>query len=244
VALRSYALSDTYIVGYGRPDYENKAESISRRTHEDQSAGYYVVSYDFLNVRATRSASAAKKGKLDKGELVRVSEVKNGWGKIEYKSATAYISLEYADFVTPSTHKISYMSEGKTLFSREFRSTDAPVVASFTPEREGYEFLGWEDATRVPYASGTPLPAAELSLAAVWRELPVTEEAEGENGENEGNMQNGMENSVPSPEMPPLSLPSAGTRDFTLASRIASAVTGVLGLLALAAWYAWRRKAK
>ena len=137
VALRSYALSDTYIVGYGRPDYENKGESISRRTHEDRSAGYYVVSYDFLNVRATTSASGAKKGQLAKGELVRVSEVKNGWGKIEYKGATAYISLEYADFVTPSAHKISYMSEGKTLFSREFRSTDAPVVASFTPEREG-----------------------------------------------------------------------------------------------------------
>ena len=67
VALRSYALSDTYIVGYGRPDYENKGESISRRTHEDRSAGYYVVSYDFLNVRATTSASGAKKGQLAKG---------------------------------------------------------------------------------------------------------------------------------------------------------------------------------
>ena len=142
VALRDYALGDTYIVGYGRPQYESGTKGISRTVHEDVSAGYYIVTYDFLNVRAARSASATKKGSLAKGEMVRVSEVKNGWGRIEYKGGVAYVSLEYADFVAPSTHTVSYQSEGKTLLATDFFSTEKQTVSALVPEREGYEFLG------------------------------------------------------------------------------------------------------
>ena len=240
VALRSYALTDTYIVGYGRPAYENKGQSLSRTAHEDRSAGYYVVTYDFLNVRASRSSSGAKKGQLDKGEMVHVSEVKNGWGRIEYKGATAYISLEYADFVTPSKHRVLYVSEGKTLLSRELWSTDTPTVASFTPEREGYEFLGWRDGDGMEYKAAQALPAEDLTLTAVWREIPpsVVEEEEESPPED-------TETLLPLPDEAPDSgnngVLTPQTPDYALAEAIAALLTFLIacawgGLL----W--WRKK--
>lgn len=242
VALRSYALSDTYIVGYGRPNYKNQGQAASRRTHEDKSAGHYVVSYDFLNVRAARNASAAKKGQLDKGELVLVSEVKNGWGRIEYKGATAYISLEYADFVTPSRHRITYESEGRTLLSREFWSTDAPTVAALTPEREGYEFLGWQDADGKEYVAAQALPVTDLVLTARWREIPPPAPEEGTDEPDSGtDAFPPAGEDAPAPDIIPPSALMPQAPDYTLASRIA----GVIVFLVTAAWigvWVWRNK--
>ncbi len=246
VALRNYALTDTYIVGYGRPDYQTRGQSISRRTHEDQSAGYYVVSYDFLNVRAASSTAATKKGQLKKGELVRVSEIKNGWGRIDYDGGVAYISLDYADFVTPSTHTVSYVSEGKTLFSRDFLSTDQVTVSAFTPEREGYEFLGWRDSTDQAYEVAQALPTADLVLTAVWREIPLPPPQEvpedtPEDGDGEAPPPAGES----SPEDEPTPLPPSAlvpeVRDYTLASRIAGGITALLSSAWIGAWV-WLRK--
>ena len=240
VTLRDYALSDTYIVGYGRPDYENKAQTPSRRAHEDGSAGYYVVTYDFLNVRAKSSSAAAKKGQLKKGEMVRVSEVEGGWGRIEYAGGVAYISLDYADFVTPSTHTVSYVSEGKTLHSRDFFSTDKAVVASFTPEREGYEFLGWRDSSDGAYEAAQALPLRDLVLTATWREIPPAVEPEPAPDADGEAAPPGTESVPESAPLPP-SVLVPEERDFTLASRIA----GVLTVLVCGTWigvWIWLRK--
>lgn len=247
VSLRDYALSDTYIVGYGRPVYQNQGKSVSRRMHEDKAPGHYVVTYDFLNVRAAQSAASAKKGSLRQGEMMQVLEIKNGWGRILYGGAEAFVSLDYADFVAPSLHKITYVSEGKTLLDREFFSTDGEKVASFTPEREGYDFLGWEDEGGASYAGGDAIPAAKTVLTAVWRELPPPAPPETGDGENEGNAGNGMENEEnvsPSPDVyPPLVLPESGSlRDFSPASRVASIIVGVLAAAAVGAWYLLRKR--
>lgn len=235
VALRDYALSDTYIVGYGRPQYQNGSKGIQRTAHEDQSAGYYVVTYDFLNVRAARSSTAAKKGSLSKGELVRVQEVKNGWGRIEYQGGVAYVSLEYADFVSPSTHTLSYRSEGKTLLTTPFFSTDKHTVAAFVPERKGYEFLGWQDVQSNTYQSGAAVGAEDLVLTATWRELPppVQEDVtdtDTDTPPREESVQEGASGITPPSALAPQE------RDFTLASRIAGAIV----LLIACAWIGTR----
>ncbi len=235
VALRDYALGDTYIVGYGRPEYENGTKGILRTVHEDASAGYYIVTYDFLNVRAAANASSAKKGSLKKGEMVRVREIKNGWGRIDYNGATAYVSLEYADFVAPSAHTVSYQSEGKTLLSTDFFSTDKQTVAAFLPEREGYEFLGWQDGAHKEYESGDLLGAESVVLSAVWREIPpVQEDTEnGDTGETDIPVQGpGVEGDAPlSPQVTSFKIPTI--------------VAGVISFLIAAAWigtWLWSRK--
>ncbi len=247
VALRNYALSDTYIVGYGRPQYENGSKGIARTAHEDTSAGYYVVTYDFLNVRGARSASAAKKGSLKKGEVVRVGEIKGGWGRIEYKGNEAYISLEYADFVAPSTHTVTYKSEGKTLHATSFFSTDGQTVAAFTPEREGYEFVGWQDAAQREYQSGAAIGAEDLVLTAVWKELPpppVEESPEEIPGD-------GLNDAPPDGESVPESAPEALPPDALAPQspdfKVASLVAGILSFLVAGAWigvFAWQKYKK
>ncbi len=242
VALRDYALGDTYIVGYGRPQYQNGTKGILRTAHEDQSAGHYIVTYDFLNVRAASSSSSAKKGSLSKGDMVRVREVKNGWGRIEYKGDVAYISLDYADFVAPSSHTLSYRSEGKTIHSAAFFSTDGHKVAAFTPEREGYEFVGWQDVQQKEYQSGAAVGAEDLVLSAVWRELPPPPPPVEENPEDipvdiPGD---GMSDAPPTGESVPESIPDALPPD-ALAPQDpdlegAALAAGILTFLVAAAW--------
>ncbi|MBE6629643.1 MAG: CHAP domain-containing protein [Ruminococcaceae bacterium] len=256
VALRNYALTDSYIVGYGRPAYEKTASAISRTKHEDVTAGYYVVTYDFLNVRGAANASSTKKGQLDEGELIRVSAVKNGWGRIEYQGKEAYVSLEYADFVAPASHTVTYVSEGKTLLKRDFFTTDAATVAPFTPEREGYSFVAWQDEAGRTFADAERLPAADLLLTAVWEKLPATEapsapeenippngiENEGEHTENEGGAdapllpEEGLLPVLPPPlvEVPP--------RDYTLAARVAGGIVALFSVALFAVWYKLRKK--
>lgn len=236
VALRDYALTDTYIVGYGRPQYENGAKGIARTVHEDKSAGHYIVTYDFLNVRAARSASAAKKGSLQKGELVRVSEVSNGWGRIDYKGGVAYISLEYADFVAPSKHVLSYESEGESLHTSAFFSTDGHTVSDLIPEREGYEFVGWQDVSQKEYQSGAPVGAEDLVLTAVWRELPPPPAEEApedipmdgvtEFPPTEGTVPEGAPEHLPPDALAPQA------PDFTVPTLVA----GILSFLVAGAW--------
>ena len=190
-------------------------------------------------MRAKGSSAADKKGQLKKGELVRVSKVENGWGRIEYEGDVAYISLDYADFVTPSTHTVSYVSEGKTLHSRDFFSTDKAVVASFTPEREGYEFLGWRDSSDGAYEAAQALPLRDLVLTATWREIPpVVEPEPAPDGEAAPPSTESAPESAPLP--PSVLVPEE--RDFTLASRIAGALTALVAALWFGVWIRLRKK--
>jgi hypothetical protein len=247
VALRDYALGDTYIVGYGRPQYKNGSKGILRTAHEDKSAGYYVVTYDFLNVRSADSSSSAKKGSLAKGAVVRVQNVENGWGRIEYKGGVGYVSLEYADFVAPSKHTLSYQSEGKTLLSTTFFSTDAQRVASFTPEREGYEFLGWKDVQEREYQGGAPVAAEDIVLSAMWRELPppppVEEEGETEESPPISEITPNTGGEITPDVLPPSAL-APQTPDFGVASVIAGVISFLVAALwiGLCYWLKWRKK--
>ena len=171
VALRDYDLSDTYIVGYGLPDYRGAAAP-DRAALEDTAAGWYVVAHEYLNVRTARSAVSAKRGVLYRGDLVRVTDAQNGWGQIVHEGKTAYISLRYADFVAPTTHSIRYVNEGQTVLEKSVFSTDTPTVTTYVPQRDGYAFAHWESADGAAYAGRDPLPAADLVLTAVWEEVP------------------------------------------------------------------------
>lgn len=178
VSLREYKLTDSYIVGYGKPQYKGASLDIKRTAHEDKSDGWYIVTYDFLNLRAERSAASPKKGELDRGEMVRITAIKNGWGALEYNGTTVYVSLDYADFVAPVSYTVTYFGEGNTLLEKAFYSTSAPFVAAFTPMREGYLFLHWQTEQGQTYHALDALPVGDLRLHAVWELIPVPEPPE------------------------------------------------------------------
>lgn len=179
VSLRDYALTDTYIVGYGKPKYGGIAAELSLTAAEDRVVGLYTVTYDFVNLRAGRSATSAKRGSLSRGALVEVTEIKDGWGKIEYKGKPAYVSLDYLDFTTPVFHTVSYDLGGigeNCPAAYSYLSHKSATVSEAQPIAEGYLFLGWQTPTGERVAAGDVLPQGSLQLTALWEEIPVVEE--------------------------------------------------------------------
>lgn len=239
VSLRNYALQDTYIVGYGLPQYGTR-ENIDRVRAEDNAAGVYAVTYDFLNVRAKASANAAKRGALDGGELVLVRSVKNGWGEIEYAGDIGYISLEYADFVAPFIHRVRYVSQGSEVLVTRHFSTDTPRVATLAPAREGYDFLHWE-SEGAHYAANAALPVGDRTLEAVFEERIVLMPPE----EELLDAPNGTEGEAES-VLPLLPDASAGEEapppSRALAARHAGVVSGMLAAAFLALWLLRRER--
>lgn len=179
VSLRDYALKDTYIVGYGKPVYRSSFSLPKTALEcEDKVVGWYTVTNDFLNIRASASTGAAKRGSLDKGDMVRIVSIKNGWGAFYYNGKLSYISLDYADFTSPSSYRVSYDAAGgkNAPTTVSYFSMENASVSAKEPTREGFLFLGWQDSTGKQYASGDPLPVADTALVAVWELIPVAEE--------------------------------------------------------------------
>lgn len=222
VALREYALTDTYIVGYGLPAYGTSA-GIDRQKAEDRAVGVYVVTYDFLNVRASATASAAKKGTLSHGALVRVKTLANGWGEIEYAGGVGYISLEYADFVAPYKYSIRYVANGREIHANTYYSTDVQHVSVLVPMRDGYDFLHWESEGNV-YEARDALPLGDHTLRAVWEERIVSDEPPLAVPDDDLPPSDVGEESIT--PLPPDVLPSAPSR--ALAARHAGVVSGLL----------------
>lgn len=199
VSLRDYKLTDAYIVGYGRPRYNSAVKlSKSALSVEDKASGFYTVTYDFLNVRSAASASSTKRGTLDKGDMVRVFEVKNGWGAFYYKDKIAYISLEHADFTSPLSYRVTYYANGGEGAPSGFSyfSIDTASADARTPTREGHYFVHWQDEAGRNYLAGAALPQGDLKLTAVWEPIPVTEVEPPEGGAPDDGItpETGMEN--------------------------------------------------
>ncbi|MBE6595480.1 MAG: CHAP domain-containing protein [Ruminococcaceae bacterium] len=174
VAARDYALTDTYIVGYGKPRYGGEALGESALSMEDAVAGFYVVTNSFLNVRAAATTSSKKLGSLSLGQVVAVTEIASGWGRISYGGSAAYISLDYADFVSPLQYTVQYQADEK-VWEDQYFSFDIQT-AQAAPEIAGSSFVGWEDAVGRRYGVGEALPAGDLKLTAVYEVLPVEPE--------------------------------------------------------------------
>ena len=179
VSLRDYALTDTYIVGYGKPKYGGTPLKKTALQLEDAATGLYVVTNDFLNVRATPSAIAAKRATLYRGALVEVKSIENGWGRITYGGGDAYISLDYADFATPVFYTVTYTAVNAENCppAASYFSFEQITASAVTPIRTGYRFLHWKGADGVLYAPGDALPRGDLSLEAVFEPLPIIEES-------------------------------------------------------------------
>ncbi len=242
VSLRDYALGNTYIVGYGRPNYRGERLPKSFLELEDTAGGWYTVTNSYLNVRSAPRATAALQGTLSRGDLLQVSSIENGWGRVVYRGKTAYISLDYADFTSPSLIRIRYTSEGEctnmpadvTYFSFEKQH-----AAGTAPRREGYLFVTWQAASGERFSLGDALPGEDLLLTAVWEVLPP-------DGEESAPPQDEPTPPAPQPPLTPDETPEAGGEGslaITPQNDRATVAAGIAsGLLATALGGAWLRQ--
>ena len=152
--------------------------------------------------------------------------------------------IEYADFVTPLSHTVRYVSEGKTLHEVRYYSTAHHAVSTLSPERDGYEFLHWSDASGKIYQAGERLPAGDGVLTAVFAELPEVPVAGSPVVESGGEQADHvMQESHASPQLdaPPTVLPNTA-RSTLAATRHAGVVSGLLALTLGGVWLALKRR--
>ncbi len=252
VSLRDYALSDTYIVGYGCPDYDGIRLGADRLALEDKTAGFYTVTHDFVNIRSKANASAAKLGSLPRGSLVKITEATGGWGRIVYNGKPAYLSLEYADFTAPLSYRVTYRvgeGSGAPVHTDYFSHITAQAADAPLPP-DGTAFLAWQDAAGDRYLPGDTLPAGDLILEAVYEALPSPPQPETDPGGGGSAAESapfspeaGWEIPPTSPEDMPLpdgaSPPSANTA-VTAAAQQAGTTTGLLAACLGLWWYVRR----
>ena len=249
VSLRDYKLSDTYIVGYGKPVY-GSAYSLPKTALEceDKTVGWYTVTNDFLNVRAAASSSATKRGTLARGALVRIVSIKNGWGALYYNGKLSYVSLDYADFTSPSSYRVTYDGAGGENLpaSVSYFSMENALVSEREPTREGYSFLFWQDGSGKQYVAGDPLPQKDTALVAVWELIPVVEEPpvppqpdEPQQGADGGGTEDEFLAPVPGDNAFPTLDPVAPPMDQTNAAEIAAGVCVGLLTASLGGWWGY-----
>ncbi|MBE6580397.1 MAG: CHAP domain-containing protein [Ruminococcaceae bacterium] len=243
VGLHDYALKDTYIVGYGRPQYETLPLAGSPVAWEDTAGGLYVISYDFVNVREKAAATGTKLGTLAHGTLVEVKKAENGWGEITYKDKQAYISLDYADFITPVFYRVNYLANGgeNTPPTTSYLSVTAATVTPLVPTLAGHVFSHWQDETGKAFLPGDTLPQKSLTLTAVFTPAPEPPQEDG------GAADTPAEDEGAPPPLPDTAPPDAaplpdteGTTDTARAAAEAGTISGVLAAAA-GLWWAMRK---
>ena len=173
VALKEYSLTNTYIAGYGVPNYTT-GTAVTLDLTNKTNAGEYVTTASSLTMRSGAGTSYSALGALPQTTVVTVTEVSNGWGKVNYKGTVGWISLSYAIPISVPTLTITYDANGGTgAPTTQGKIPGVPVLLSTAvPKKAGYKFLGWSTsstATKALYASGGSYTADQsIKLYAVW----------------------------------------------------------------------------
>lgn len=184
VNYRSYAKTNTYIVGYASPAYTGAQGDYSDFPHSSGyiEPGYYTVTASSLNMRSEATTSSSVVSGVPKGEDLYITEASGDWGKTEYGDRSGWVYLTY---VQPS---------GKVRYSLSFDCGDSDtsiepistlpdkeiVIPTKTPVIMGKIFLGWakeKGATKAEYVAGSKVKLTEnMTLYAVYEPRKITVE--------------------------------------------------------------------
>ncbi|MBQ7337364.1 MAG: CHAP domain-containing protein [Clostridia bacterium] len=187
VAVRSYSLSDSYIVGYASPAYETD-ESVAM-DFNPRTGGYalrtanYFVTATALHVREGNGVQYDSLGQLSFGDLVVLLEVQGNWGRIRYEDGYGWISLGYIQYVptpvtdAPPSCTVTF-EVGSAILDRVTIDDGAALTLPSLPERAsadptGYVWApqGWDsngDNLADLMAGESYTPDGDITLSAVY----------------------------------------------------------------------------
>ncbi len=137
---KSYSLSYSRIVGYATPKYEVGTGTTAEKL------GTYRVTASSLNVRSGTDTSYDIVGVLDNGELVVVTELSNGWGKVALADGTVgWCSIvQYGDYI------------GVDALNTLIEPTENGAALSYTTDQNGS--VTFTNNSSKPAALELPLP--------------------------------------------------------------------------------------
>lgn len=175
VALREYALTNTYIVGYGSPALkENSAEKIDFSMKSGYLHGDYVVK-SATSIRKSASSSASALASLSLGDVVKVTGISGAYGKVTKDGVTGWVNLSDLHFMTVQKYTLTYNANGadSEVNISQTKKYNSPFnITSVIPTKQGYVFLGWSEnksATEAQYEAGDSITASKnTTLYAVW----------------------------------------------------------------------------
>ena len=191
VTVRSYALSDPRVIGYGTPPYNEGDEPTIDWSYKDgMLRGTYVVnSYNAALKKAP--GATGRICSVPAGSAVTLHEVDGDYARITYGDKEGYILTSLLFLMTPATGEDSLTFDGNggenTPETAKVTVNTTYTLPEATPTLEGDTFLGWSliPYNTVPdYKAGDSLTlTGDTTLYAVWEnhsaELAAAAFAEG-----------------------------------------------------------------
>lgn len=179
VGYHNYSLDNTYIVGYGSPKYKT-ADGVDYSDFElvdvyPVVAGTYYVTARSTSVRPNASSSGGSVGKLSQYSVIQVTELKDGYGKIEFEGQTAWIQLDKIALARGLRFTVSYDAAELEPQSKKYGAE--LTLSDVVPVKEGYTFAGWAtepEGEAVYQPGGAYTEEANAALYAVWEQIMYT----------------------------------------------------------------------
>jgi uncharacterized protein YgiM (DUF1202 family) len=180
VGYHKYSASSTYIMGYGTPDYAERAGTVYDFELRDSyfEAGVYVTTAD-LNHRAGPDTSYKSYGKIPAGTSLEITEGRDGWARVTYGGQSGWCSLDYLNWKRELEYTVTYNVAGGTAApSAQTKAYGRAVTLSDQiPERDRHVFLGWatSEGGEAVYQPGDRYSQNEsIKLYAVWQHTGYT----------------------------------------------------------------------
>ena len=176
VTVRSYALNDPCVIGYGTPPYDEGDEPTMDWSYKDgMLRGTYVVN----SYSAALKKAPGGKGRIctvPAGSAVTLHEVVDGFARVTYGDKEGYMETNILWLMTPATGEdtLTFDANGGENPPEAATVTvnTAYTVPESAPTLEGDTFLGW---TLTPYnaipdykAGDTLTLTGDTTLFAVW----------------------------------------------------------------------------
>lgn len=211
VGLHEYALSDTYIVGYGVPDYQTVEGMEYELLPGCTDPGYYSLQWtrsvplwaDYTN----RTKSLVN---VPPNAVVYVCATYGDYAYVHFGDLYGWIALSrlYPILrITKGTTVLYCTDDGAPTVAR-FEAGKTPTVSETVPQTDDSKavFLGWSaqrDAAAATYSAGAALPEnTVLTLYAVFSGKQYTAVFEGFDGETIATLTGSAGSVLIAPEVP------------------------------------------
>ncbi len=187
VTVRSYALNDPNVIGYGTPPYhEGNEPTLDYSYAEGMPRGQYVVnSYNAALKKAPDATGRVCS--VPAGSLVTLHEVDGDFAHVTFGEHEGYIRKNILWLMIPAVGEdtLTYDANGgqNPPEAQKITIGEAGTVSDTTPTLDGDTFLGW---SLIPYnvkvdfkAGDTITTAGDTTLYAVWEKhsLELAEKA-------------------------------------------------------------------
>ncbi len=182
VTVRSYALNDRCVIGYGTPPYEEgDVPTIDHSYKDGMPRGQYVLNAGGVSLLKAPD-STTRITRIELGSCVSLLDVQGDYAHVSYDGKEGYIpkSNLYLLAETVGEDTLSYDANGG---ANAPEATMVPFGQSATvtdavPTLEGDTFLGWSLAPqnyKVDYKAGDTLTLqGDTTLYAVWEKRSFT----------------------------------------------------------------------